>query len=950
MKRGGGFLFAAGCLFFLLSGISSPVHSGLQESETETHTSTVSDFFLPTSIGTETPTASVFLTPTAAKTGTYTPAITESPTETPVFTDTLTDSPTANESRTGTVTASVTDTPAATESRTGTVTVSVTDTPAATGSQTETITASVTDTPTPTNSPTVDSSPAWVVISEVAWAGTAASTSDEWMELWNPGAAPVDLSGWVLTDNGDIRISLTGTIGAGAFHLLERTDDATVASIPADQIYTGALSNSGEALFLIAPAGNVIDSANGDGGPWPAGMAVAFGSMERTGAGLDSDSSWCSNDGIHRGGSDAGGNPINGTPRQPFSGFCGEPSRTPTRTPTPTGSETVTATLTPTPTHTSTPGEPSLQSVIISEAAWAGTAASSADEWIELRNPGPAAVDLSGWVLTDGNDIQIALSGVIVEGGFFLLERTDDGTVSDIPADLIYTGALSNSGEVLRLIDSSGRMVDTANGDGGPWPAGASAPDALSMERISDGPDTDSSWCTNDGLHRNGRDASGNPILGTPRSPFSGYCGGPTPTLSATPTLLQIPFAPQSVVINEVAWAGTAADSSDEWIELWNPGTETISLSGWVLTDEGDMRVFLEGSIPAGGYFLLERGGDDTLSDIAANQIYSGGLSNSGEELLLLDPTGGVVDFAGGRPWPAGTAGPAYASMERAGVEPPFWSTNTGWVVNGRDAAGNPVRGTPGRANSALFPTPTSTALPKGILINEFLPKPGSDWNRDGSVDYYDEFIELLNTGPQAVDLGGWMLDDMLQRGSRPYVIPGGTWIESKEFLVFFRSRTRIALNDEGDDVWLLAPDGTRIDGRVYTRTRWPDSAWGRYPDGVNVLRLGFPPTPGEPNRLPDDILNPKKDPLPVIAEGWRRVICGPGAGPLLVGEGFLTTGNEESTRMAESQGWYIWWGGKCFAWSAPFAGRRLPYSNLVPDADSAQEGAGWWWEWWYLQ
>jgi hypothetical protein len=270
--------------------------------------------------------------------------------------------------------------------------------------------------------------------------------------------------------------------------------------------------------------------------------------------------------------------------------------------------------------------------------------------------------------------------------------------------------------------------------------------------------------------------------------------------------------------------------------------------------------------------------------------------------------------------------------------------------VNGRDADGNPIRGTPGRANSALFPTPTSTKIPKSILINEFLPKPGKDWNRDGSVDYNDEFIELLNTGTAAVDIGGWMLDDKGHGGSRPFVIDGGTWIQPGEFLAFFRSRTRIALNDEGDEIWLLSPGSIRVDGRVYTRTRWPDSAWGRFPDGVNVLRLGFPPTPGEPNRLPEDILHPKKNPLPVIEAGWRRVMCGPEAGPLLVGEGFLTTGSEESIRAAESYGLFIWRNGRCYAWSAPFAGRRFPYTNLLPGADGAPGNAGWWWEWWYLQ
>jgi len=908
MKRGGGFFVPALVFFLLLSAFSSTGQSLPQESETESATPTVSDFLFPTLTETETPTE--FFMPSETATETVEATLTETFTET--FAPTLT------------------------------------------GTRSET----ATETPTATNDPTASPAPAWVVIGEVAWAGTAASSSDEWIELWNPGSGDVDLAGWELTDGGDIRVDLGGTIGAGGFYLLERTDDTIVSNISADRIYTGALSNSGEALYLYDPSGKIADTANGDGGPWPAGSAAAYASMERADPGSDSDSSWCTNDGVHRSGSDANGNPINGSPRQSFSGVCALPTpsrtpvRTPTFTPTPISSETATATATPTASPTAVRYDP--QSVIISEVAWAGTAASSSDEWIELWNPGSTPIDLSGWMLTDGGDIHIALTGGIGPGGYFLLERTDDSTVSDITADQIYTGSLSNGGERLQLLDPSGQAIDSANGDGEQWPAGSSVPVPASMERVTVGIETDSSWCTNDGAHRNGVDSAGNPIHGTPRSAFSGYCAVGTPTRTATPTptvsIAPISYPAHAIVINEAAWSGTAADADDEWIELWNPGSDSIPLTGWVLTDGNDVEIRLEGSIAPGGYFLLERGGDDTVSDLPANQLYTGALSNAGEELTLQDPAGNVIDAAGGGRWPAGTASPAYASMERAAIDPAAWLTNTGWIVNGRDARGGPIRGTPGRANSALFPTPSPTRVPKGVLINEFVPKPGSDWNLDGSVDYYDEFIELLNTNSIPIDLGGWMLDDKINGGSRPYVIHPGTVIEPKAMLVFFRTQTRIALNDEGDEVWLLAPDGTRMDGAVYTRTRWPDSGWDRFPDGEGKLRLGFPPTPGEPNRLPPDLLNPKPTPKVVIAEGWRTVDCKPDDGPVAVGGGFLTTGGEESRQMAESYGWYAWWNGQCYAWTAPRIFGRSADPSRIPEAGSSDSGLGWWWESWYLQ
>ncbi len=38
-----------------------------------------------------------------------------------------------------------------------------------------------------------------VVISELMWSGSTASTADEWVELYNPSDSTVDLAGWTLT-------------------------------------------------------------------------------------------------------------------------------------------------------------------------------------------------------------------------------------------------------------------------------------------------------------------------------------------------------------------------------------------------------------------------------------------------------------------------------------------------------------------------------------------------------------------------------------------------------------------------------------------------------------------------------------------------------------------------------------------------------------------------------
>jgi len=169
--------------------------------------------------------------------------------------------------------------------------------------------------------------------------------------------------------------------------------------------------------------------------------------------------------------------------------------------------------------------------VVINEVAWAGHAGHIGDEWIELYNDTAYTIALGNWRLysSDGGP-SITLSSDVPPHGYYLIERSNDDTVSDVPAD--WTGSfgtgLSNSGEVLTLTDHLGSLIDTANAeDGGPWPAGITTTGVITyatMERVDPAaPDTDANWCTNDGVTRNGLDAGGNPINGTPKAQNSCY-------------------------------------------------------------------------------------------------------------------------------------------------------------------------------------------------------------------------------------------------------------------------------------------------------------------------------------------------------------------------------------------------------------------------------------------
>ncbi len=112
------------------------------------------------------------------------------------------------------------------------------------------------------------------------------------------------------------------------------------------------------------------------------------------------------------------------------------------------------------------------KTVIINEIAWMGTEQSHYDEWIELKNITERTIDITGWRLQaeDGSPV-IGLAGEIAPQGFFILERTDDNTLPQIKADMIYTGALSNKGERIKLTDNKKVTVDIVEA-GEKWPAG----------------------------------------------------------------------------------------------------------------------------------------------------------------------------------------------------------------------------------------------------------------------------------------------------------------------------------------------------------------------------------------------------------------------------------------------------------------------------------------------
>jgi len=583
--------------------------------------------------------------------------------------------------------------------------------------------------------------------------------------------------------------------------------------------------------------------------------------------------------------------------------------------------------------------------IVISEFRVRGPTGGT-DEFVELYNPTSNPVDIGGWTISGSNNAGTTSAratipaGTILQSGQHYLVAKSGGYSGSVAVDLLYTatGIADDGGIGLLRADSSiadqvGMSAGSAYLEGTTLTPLSGNLDQ-SYERIYDPSFNciDSTNNATDFFIRNPSDPQNssspittcgdpNPLLtataasnltgtaalnltgtaasnltGTAASNFTGTAasnltgtaasnltGTAVANFTRTPTSTPVGF--MSVIINEVAWAGTAAAlTSDEWIELYNPGSIPIDLTLWTLkSPDNTPTINLTGVIPAGGYFLLERTDDTTVSDIGFDQIYSGDLGNTNEILNLLDPSNRLIDTANsnGGAWPAGSS-VTFGSMERRTgmVDSDIaWITNTGVVRNGLDALGNPIKGTPKNLNWAttVIPTPSSTPtrtrtpLPPPTLtrtptlapvprvaINEFVPRPGHDWNNDGTVNVEDEYIEIINHGTIDVNLNGYSLDDEVNIGSNPYRLPGIT-IKPGERIVFYGSETGLLLSDGGDGVRLLRPNGQLADAYNYTVVRFPDQSYCRLPDdgGADDWNTNCYPTPGLRNALGASVVNP---------------------------------------------------------------------------------------------
>jgi hypothetical protein len=154
-----------------------------------------------------------------------------------------------------------------------------------------------------------------------------------------------------------------------------------------------------------------------------------------------------------------------------------------------------------------------------------------------------------------------------------------------------------------------------------------------------------------------------------------------------------------------------------------------------------------------------------------------------------------------------------------------------------------------------LSPTPTRTpvtALPAPLLpavvISELLPVPRAvDWDGSGKANAADEWIELLNTSKQPVDLTGWRLETGRGSGAS-YRIPRGTVLRAGGILALYQRQTRLVLPDAGGTIRLVDRNNKAADSVRYGALGL-DASYSR--DAKGVWHADWPPSPGGPNLPP---------------------------------------------------------------------------------------------------
>ena len=282
----------------------------------------------------------------------------------------------------------------------------------------------------------------------------------------------------------------------------------------------------------------------------------------------------------------------------------------------------------------------------------------------------------------------------------------------------------------------------------------------------------------------------------------------------------------------------------DPWVELYNAGTNALSLGGYSLSDNYTNLArwnFPSNVVIPGGGFLVVWCDSETNQATAAASHASFRLASGGGRVALSRRVGGTNQLVDYLTCPNLPSNWSYGDLPDG---QPFYRGQMFFVTAG------------GTNNSA--------SPPITLFINEWLADNGSSL-ADPADDNFEDWFELYNPGTNAVDLGGYYLTDDLDDQTKfevpqngQYLVPPGGYL-----LVWADNETeqngtncadlhaKLALSKGGEAIGIFAADGTRIDAVTFG-SQTTDVSEGRFPDGAATILPLFICTPRAPNRLPN--------------------------------------------------------------------------------------------------
>ena len=317
---------------------------------------------------------------------------------------------------------------------------------------------------------------------------------------------------------------------------------------------------------------------------------------------------------------------------------------------------------------------------------------------------------------------------------------------------------------------------------------------------------------------------------------FADFGATPAGAVLASQTNPNEPLGPSArttgIVFSEIMWKpAPQADSNNvEFIELYNSYPYFLDISGYTVTCADMNYTFAPSTIiPAGGFFVLAASpeGIATVYGLTPNVFgYSGSLKKS-ETLQLLDEQSNVlltVPYSGVYPWPVAAGGTGHSIVL---ANPTYGEGDPrAWAISDR------VGGSPGQMDS-FSPSPL-----RNVVINEILPH-----TENPAVP---QFIELYNHSTASVDVSGCVLTD--DTTTNKFVIPSGTVIGPAGFVSFSESQFGFTLDGQGETLYFINPERSRVLDAVQFGAQADGVSWGRWPDGANDFYAFTTNTPGTNN------------------------------------------------------------------------------------------------------